>query len=56
MDTSSTLASAPIIFIKLMKPVIGLLRRLGMNVIIYVDDILILAKTFSLTDAWFQNK
>ena len=39
------LASAPRIFTKLLKPVVGLLRRLGMKLIIYLDDILILAKT-----------
>ena len=39
------LGSAPRIFTKLLKPVVGLLRRLGVKLINYLDDILILAKT-----------
>lgn len=39
------LASAPRIFTKLMKPVVGLLRRLGVKLIIYLDDILILSRS-----------
>lgn len=36
------LASAPRDFTKLMKPAIGLLRRLGMRMIIYLDDMLMM--------------
>ena len=36
------LASAPRVFTKLMKPVVGLLRQLGIRLIVYLDDILIM--------------
>ena len=36
------LASAPRDFTKLMKPVVGTLRRIGVRVIIYLDDLLIM--------------
>jgi hypothetical protein len=39
------LVSAPRVFTKVMKPVIGLLRQLGIRVIIYLDDMLIMAET-----------
>ena len=42
------LASAPRIFTKLMKPVVGLLRHLGIRVILYLDDLLIMADTKEL--------
>ena len=37
------LASAPRVFTKLMKPVVALLRQLGIRLIIYLDDMLIMA-------------
>ena len=39
------LASAPRVFTKLMKPVVGLLRQLGIRLIIYLDDMLIMAQS-----------
>ena len=39
------LASAPRVFTKLMKPVVGLLRQLGIRLIIYLDDMLIMARS-----------
>ena len=39
------LASAPRIYTKLMKPVIGLLRKIGARLIIYLDDILLMAES-----------
>jgi len=37
------LAECPRLFTKIMKPVVGLLRRLGIRLIIYLDDILLIA-------------
>lgn len=37
------LSSAPYIFTKLMKPVVAVLRRLGVRVILYLDDLLIMS-------------
>jgi hypothetical protein len=37
------LASAPRVFTKILKPVVGFLRALGIRMIIYLDDILIVA-------------
>ena len=39
------LASAPRAFTKIMKPVIGLLRQLGIRIIVYLDDMLIMAQS-----------
>lgn len=39
------LASAPRIYTKLMKPVISLLRKAGIRLIIYLDDILLIAES-----------
>ena len=39
------LNSAPYIFTKLMKPVIAILRRLGIRAILYLDDLLIMAQS-----------
>ncbi len=39
------LASAPRVFTKLMKPVVALLRRSGIRLIIYLDDILFMNQT-----------
>ena len=39
------LSSAPYTFTKLMKPVISLLRKLGIRVILYLDDMLIMAES-----------
>ena len=37
------LSSAPFIFTKVMKPVVATLRRLGIRVILYLDDMLLMA-------------
>lgn len=39
------LASAPRLFTKILKPVVGLLRKQGIRLIIYLDDILLMAPT-----------
>ena len=39
------LASGPRLFTKIMKPVVALLRRLGVRLVIYLDDILIMNKS-----------
>ena len=39
------LASAPRVFTKLMKPVVALLRQLGIRLIVYLDDMLIMAQS-----------
>ena len=39
------LASTLRVFTKLMKPVVGLLRQLGIRLMIYLDDMLIMAKS-----------
>ena len=39
------LSSAPYVFIKLLKPVVAILRRLGIRVVLYLDDMLIMAGT-----------
>ena len=38
------LNSTPYIFTKLMKPVIAILRKLGIRAILYLDDLLIIAQ------------
>ena len=38
------LASAPRVFTKLIKPVVGLLRQLGIRLVVYLDDMLIMAQ------------
>lgn len=42
------LASAPRVFTKIMKPVIGMLRKMGVRLIVYLDDILIMAESKQL--------
>ena len=42
------LSSAPWVFTKTLKPVAGLLRELGIRMIIYIDDMLILAESRSM--------
>ena len=37
------LASAPLVFTKLLKPVVAFLRQMGIRIMIYLDDILIVA-------------
>ena len=37
------LAPAPLLFTKLLKPLLGFLRERGVRIIIYLDDMLILA-------------
>ena len=43
------LASAPKVFTKLLKPVVSILRQMGLRIIIYLDDILIMPQSCSLT-------
>ncbi|CAB4006993.1 Hypothetical predicted protein [Paramuricea clavata] len=45
---SFRLATAPRVFTKLMKPVVGALRQRGIRLIIYLDDILIMAESHDL--------
>ena len=45
------LASAPRVFTKIMKPVVALLRQLGIRTIVYLDDLLIMAKSQDLAKA-----
>ena len=40
------LATAPRVFTKLMKPVVGALRQRGIRLIIYLDDLLIMAESY----------
>ena len=42
------LSSAPRIFTKLMKPVVVCLRRQGYTLVIYLDDMLIIADSYSV--------
>ena len=42
------LATAPRVFTKLMKPVVAALRQRGIRLIIYLDDILIMAESYNL--------
>ena len=42
------LSSAPWVFTKTLKPAIAILRQLGVRLIVYIDDILILAETKEL--------
>ena len=42
------LSSAPRVFTKTMKPVVALLRQLGLRMIIYLDDLLIMAQSQDL--------
>ena len=44
------LSAAPRVFTKLLKPVVGLLRQMGVRMIIYLDDILILHETKMLLE------
>ena len=39
------LACAPLVFTKVLKPVAAQLREMGVRLIVYIDDILILAET-----------
>ena len=39
------LSSAPYVFTKLLKPVVAILRRLGIRVVLYLDDMLIMASS-----------
>lgn len=42
------LCTAPYVFTKIMKPIVSYLRLLGFILVLYLDDFLILAKTFKL--------
>ena len=44
------LSVAPRVFTKLLKPVVGLLRQMGIRMIIYLDDILILHQCIALLE------
>ena len=39
------LSSAPRVFTKIMKPAVGLLRQLGIRIVIYLDDMMIMSRT-----------
>ena len=43
------LSSAPYVFTKLLKPAVATLHRLGMRLVLYLDDMLILAQTREMT-------
>ena len=49
------LSSAPRVFTKLMKPVVAQLQKQGIRLIIYLDDILIMAKTETLAKLYAQT-
>ena len=49
------LASAPRVFTKIMKPVVGLLRQLGIRIVIYLDDMLIMAQTREMANVMQQQ-
>ena len=42
------LASAPRVFAKLLKPAVSILRQMGLGIIIYLDDILIMSESHDL--------
>ena len=44
------LSAAPRVFTKLQKPVVGLLRQIGVRMIIYLDDILLLHQSLDLLE------
>lgn len=44
------LSSAPWVFTKTLKPVIALLRELGVRLVIYIDDILLMAESMGLAE------
>ena len=43
------LSSAPYVFTKLLKPAVATMHRLGMRLVLYLDDMLILAQTIQMT-------
>jgi len=45
------LASAPLVFTKVLRPVVALLRKQGVRLIIYLDDILIMAESVEIAKA-----
>ena len=42
------LSSAPLVFTKTLKPVVALLRELGVRCVIYIDDILVMAESSAM--------
>ena len=44
LEVSSGLGNARHTFTKLMKPIVALLRKLGIRIVIYLDDMLIVAR------------
>ena len=48
------LSSAPWVFTKTLKPVAALLRELGVRMVIYIDDILIMAESMELAKSKLQ--
>ena len=48
------LAPAPLVFTKLMKPVVSLLRKWGIRILLYLDDMLIMAKSPELLKQHLQ--
>jgi len=49
------LASAPMVFTKLLRPVLHTLRQQGIKVLMYLDDLLIMAETIDLVQEHFQT-
>jgi len=49
------LASAPRVFTKIMKPVVGMLDKMGVRLIVYLDDILILAESKQLANQHHEH-
>jgi len=48
------LASAPRVFTEIMKPVVGMLHKMGVRLIVYLDDILIMAESKQLANRHAQ--
>ena len=48
------LASAPKVFTKIMKPLVGMFQKLGVTQKVYLDDILIMAESQQLTNQQAQ--
>ena len=49
-----SLAPAPLVFTKLMKPIVSLLRTWGIRILLYLDDMLIMAKSPELLNQHLQ--
>ena len=49
-----SLASALRVFTKIMKPVVGMLQKMGATLIVYLDDIFIMPESQQLTNQQYQ--